>query len=116
MANVYEMVTARIIEELEKGIIPWQKPWTGTPNGAFSRSTGKPYSFINQLLLGKPGEYLTFKQIQEAGGHFPRYADFIWEYCARDNVDIFILSTLYARLLLSVSYSSTVIFAKKEFH
>lgn len=66
--NVYEMVTERIIAELEKGIIPWQKPWTGTATGAFSRSTGKPYSFINQLILGKPGEYLTFKQIQEAGG------------------------------------------------
>ena len=66
--NVYEMVTERIIAELEKGIIPWQRPWTGTPAGAYSRSTGKPYSFINQLILGKPGEYLTFKQIQDAGG------------------------------------------------
>ena len=28
-ANVYEMVTERIIAELEKGNIPWQKPWTG---------------------------------------------------------------------------------------
>ena len=28
-ANVYEMVTARIIAELEKGNIPWEKPWTG---------------------------------------------------------------------------------------
>ena len=67
--NIYKMVTDRIISELEQGRIPWEKPWTGTGDGAWSRSTGKPYSFLNQLLLGKPGEYLTFKQCQEAGGH-----------------------------------------------
>lgn len=67
MANVYEIVTERIIEQLEQGIIPWEKPWTGTA-GAWSRSTGKPYSLINQFLLGEAGEYATFKQIQEAGG------------------------------------------------
>lgn len=67
MANVYEMVTGRIIEQLEQGIIPWDKPWTGT-GGAWSRSTGKPYSFINQMLLKEEGEYATFKQIKEEGG------------------------------------------------
>ena len=36
--NVYQMVTDRIISELEKGRIPWEKPWTsGNPNGAFNR-------------------------------------------------------------------------------
>lgn len=25
--SVYEMITERIIEQLEKGVIPWQKPW-----------------------------------------------------------------------------------------
>lgn len=67
--NIYEMVTARIIEQMEQGIIPWQKPWTGRRGGAYSRSTGKAYSLLNQFLLAKPGEYLTFKQAQEAGGH-----------------------------------------------
>lgn len=66
--KIYEMITEKIIEQLEQGVIPWHKPWFGTPDGPFSRSTGKPYSFINQVLLDKPGEYLTFKQIQEAGG------------------------------------------------
>lgn len=28
--NVYDMVTSRILEQLEQGIIPWHKPWTGT--------------------------------------------------------------------------------------
>ena len=65
---VYEIITERIIAELEKGNIPWEKPWTGIRTGAYSRSTGRPYSILNPLILTKPGEYLTFKQITEAGG------------------------------------------------
>lgn len=45
-ANVYEMVTARIIAELEKGNIPWEKPWTGTQTGAFNRISKKPYESV----------------------------------------------------------------------
>ena len=67
--NIYQMVTDRIISELEQGVIPWEKPWTGKGDGAWNRVTGKPYSFLNQMLLGKPGEYPTFKQCTEAGGH-----------------------------------------------
>ena len=68
-ANVYEMVTERIIAELEKGIIPWEKPWTGVRDGAFNRITKRPYSFINQMLLLHRGEYATFKQWSDLGGH-----------------------------------------------
>lgn len=68
MSKVIEIVNERIMKQLEAGTIPWQKPWTGVRNGAYSRSTGKPYSLINQMLLGSPGEYLTVKQIMEAGG------------------------------------------------
>ena len=68
-ANVYEMVTARIIAELEKGNIPWEKPWTGVRSGAFNRISKKPYSLINQMLLQHSGEYATFKQWSELGGH-----------------------------------------------
>lgn len=72
--DIYGAITERIIEELEKGIIPWEKPWTGTKDGAISYATGKPYSVLNQMLLGKPGEYLTFKQIQDAGGKIKKGA------------------------------------------
>lgn len=68
--DVYGIVTERIIKELENGIIPWRKPWTGVREGAYSGSTGRPYSLMNQLLLGKPGEYWTKKQIMEKGGSF----------------------------------------------
>ncbi len=65
--DIYAEITARIIDQMENGIIPWQKPWVA--NGkAISHATGKAYSLLNQMLLGRPGEYLTFKQCQEAGG------------------------------------------------
>ena len=52
---------------MENGIIPWEKPWIACGK-AVSHATGKAYSLLNQMLLGRPGEYLTFKQCQEAGG------------------------------------------------
>lgn len=63
--NVYQMVTDRIIEELEKGVIPWRKPWkTHLDNKslAYSRISKKQYSLLNQMLLSNGGEYATFKQ------------------------------------------------------
>lgn len=67
--SVYEMVTDRIIEQLENNVIPWEKPWTGIKNGAFNRISKKPYSLLNQMLLKFDGEYATFKQWQDLGGH-----------------------------------------------
>ena len=49
--SVYEMVTERIIEQLESGVIPWEKPWTGVRSGAFNRVSKKSYSLLNQMLL-----------------------------------------------------------------
>ena len=67
-AKVYEIVTNRIIEELERGVCPWRKPWTGGRGGAYNRISRKPYSLINQMLLQHSGEYATFKQWQSLGG------------------------------------------------
>lgn len=67
--SVYEMVTERIIEQLENNVIPWEKPWTGIRNGAYNRITKKPYSLLNQMLLKHDGEYATFKQWTALGGH-----------------------------------------------
>lgn len=69
MSSVYELIADRIISELEAGIIPWKKPWSGKrKGGAISHNTGRPYSLLNQMLLGKPGEYITFNQCKEEGG------------------------------------------------
>jgi len=67
--DVYTMIAERIITELERGVVPWHKPWTIT-SPAISHATGKPYSLLNQLLLGgRSGEYLTFQQARKEGGH-----------------------------------------------
>lgn len=66
------MVTDRIIEKLQSGIIPWHQPWGGvkgnTAGMAINYVTRRAYSMLNQWLLGEPGEYLTFKQIKQLGG------------------------------------------------
>lgn len=67
--NVYELVTNRIIEQLENNIIPWEKPWSGTIDGAFNRVSKKPYSILNQMLLKYDNEYASFKQWKDLGGH-----------------------------------------------
>ena len=66
--DIYAAVTDRIVQQLEQGVIPWHKPWTGIQSGAVSGTTGKPYSLLNQMLLGKPGEWYTWNQIQKLGG------------------------------------------------
>lgn len=76
-ANVYEIITNRIIEELEKGVIPWRKPWTTSKKALASNQyfpcyplgSNKPYDILNQMLLGfKPGHYATYKKISDLGG------------------------------------------------
>lgn len=69
--NVYEIVTGKILAELEKGVVPWHKPWreSGEPVNIASK---KHYRGINTILLGM-AEYSnpwwgTYKQVQEAGG------------------------------------------------
>lgn len=57
--DVYSMVTERIIEQLEKGHIPWKKPWANCLEGTFNRVSRKPYSVLNQMLLSHAGEYAT---------------------------------------------------------
>lgn len=66
--DIYTTIADRIVEELAKGTVPWHKPWFGAMNGAYSRVTGKPYSLLNQMLLGDDGEYATMKQINAEGG------------------------------------------------
>src|SRR5467141_1902824 len=70
-ASVYEIVTSRILAELERGEIPWRKPWrTLPPANLISK---KPYRGINVFLLALAGYgsqyWLTFRQAQALGGN-----------------------------------------------
>ena len=70
--TVYEIVTNTILAALDRGVVPWRKPWNtgGTlPENAISRKT---YRGVNILLLSMSPfgdhRWLTFKQVAEQGG------------------------------------------------
>jgi antirestriction protein ArdC len=70
-SSVYEIITSRIVEELEKGVVPWRKPWkTLAPANLVSK---KPYRGINVFLLALQGYgsqyWLTYRQAQALGGN-----------------------------------------------
>ena len=92
MKDIYQEITDRITAQLEQGVIPWHKPWIISGKAcAISRSTGKPYSLLNQLILGKPGEYATFAQIKQEGGMVKRgaKAQFVvfWKWIEQEDKD-----------------------------
>jgi len=72
-ANVYEIITNKICDMLDKGTVPWRKPWTGS-NGDLPRSleSGKTYRGINLFLLAcadfESSYWLTFNQAKAKGG------------------------------------------------
>lgn len=73
MNKVYEIVTERIIQQLQRGIVPWHKPWHSAGNAPRNFVTSKPYRGINIFLLGAQGracpDWLTFNQAKAKGGH-----------------------------------------------
>lgn len=74
-SDVFQIVTDRICEQLAKGVIPWQRPWSvSIDNQAISYVTRKAYSPLNQMLLCEGGEYLTFKQCKALGGSIKKGA------------------------------------------
>jgi antirestriction protein ArdC len=88
--DVYEMVTNRIISELEKGVIPWEIPWHGV-KGTYNRISKKPYSIMNQMLLKHNGEYATFNQWRSIGGKIQKGAksEFVifWKLVPKEDYD-----------------------------
>jgi antirestriction protein ArdC len=69
--DVCTLVTNRIIELLEQGTVPWQKPWT---EAGFPRNliTKRQYRGTNLLLLQSLGYsqnlFLTWEQLKAVGG------------------------------------------------
>lgn len=73
-ASVYEIITNQILAELERGQVPWRKPWrTLPPANLISK---RPYRGINVFLLGFAGYgsqyWLTFNQAKQLGGNVRR--------------------------------------------
>lgn len=80
-ASIYETVTQSIINELERGIAPWVKPWKSgpamRPRSAISQ---RPYRGVNVLLLWSAAiergytnpAWLSYKQASDLNGHVKR--------------------------------------------
>ena len=70
--DVYEIVTEQIVNMLERGVVPWRRPWTSTglPRNLVSK---KPYRGVNVFLLSASKYvspfWLTMRQANELGGH-----------------------------------------------
>ena len=69
-----EELTEKIVADLEKGVIPWEKPWeAGDPNVSrpYNAVTGREYNGGNAFALFYSGQtdprWATFKQVQDAG-------------------------------------------------
>lgn len=96
--NVYEIITERICAQLEKGTIPWQKPWN-SPEGSNllprNLASGKAYRGVNVFLLHamayESPYWVTFKQAQERGGTVRKGEKatpvVFWKWLDSDQVD-----------------------------
>ncbi|MEO8886655.1 MAG: zincin-like metallopeptidase domain-containing protein [Mucilaginibacter sp.] len=69
--DVYQIITNRIVEQLEQQVVPWRKPWTeaGHPQNLLTKL---PYRGINTWMLASLGYaqnyFLTMKQVNAVGG------------------------------------------------
>jgi antirestriction protein ArdC len=75
MPSVYEVITSRIIKQLESGVAPWHKPWKTSGKDGLPRNliTNREYRGINVWILLSSGYaspcWLTFRQARELDGH-----------------------------------------------
>lgn len=69
--DVYQIITDRIVEQLEQQVIPWRKPWAeaGHPQNLLTK---RLYTGMNTWLLASLGYsqnyFLTWKQLKAVGG------------------------------------------------
>jgi antirestriction protein ArdC len=71
--DAYQVITDRIIAQLEKGVVPWQKPWQGGEQMPRNLVSGREYRGVNVFLLHamcyESPFWLTYKQASALGGH-----------------------------------------------
>jgi len=74
--DVFQEVTDRIMQSLEKRVAPWVKPWTTDDAGMPVSTTGHCYRGINKVVLGmvqaeqaySSGVWYTRRMARAAGG------------------------------------------------
>ena len=78
--SIHRIVTERIIAALERGTVPWYKPWQAATGRPRSMSNGQPYRGTNVFLLGLAASeqgyaspyWGTYRQISDLGGQVRR--------------------------------------------
>jgi antirestriction protein ArdC len=72
MNKVFDIITERIMKELERGEIPWRKPWSAAGEIPKNLASKKEYRGINIIILATAGfaspYFVSFKQCQKLGG------------------------------------------------
>lgn len=72
MADLYSSVTQTILDALERGVVPWRKPWRSFNSLPVNAISNRPYRGVNAFLLGitpyTDHRWLTFRQVTEQGG------------------------------------------------
>src|SRR5258708_5315696 len=70
MPSVYEIVTEKIIKQLESGVAPWRKPWTcQTPSNLITQKEYRGLDVFTLASQGFPSRFwLTLNQATKLGG------------------------------------------------
>lgn len=88
--TVFQVLTSRIVEALQRGVVPWRRPWNGgasVQNGVSKR----PYRGVNVFMLmacSNDTYFFTQKQIKALGGRFNDWKNRIpvvlWNWIEKD--------------------------------
>ncbi len=93
--GVYDIITERMIAQLERGTVPWHKPWAASDQLPANLTSGKAYRGVNPFMLGMAGYaspyWVTFKQARQCGGTVRKgehgWPVIFWKWVERDGAD-----------------------------
>lgn len=107
-ADIVNDIASMFISCLEKGEIPWHKPWNSSKSGFISGQTGKHYGLVNSLILTMRGhdlgEFVTLNQIMT---RMKCDKTNVWQYFVRESDGSIPKSS-------RIYYKSVVVYTKKD--
>ncbi len=76
--DAYDLVTARVLAALDRGVAPWRRPWHGLSGAPANAVTRRAYRGVNVVLLGlapfADHRWLTYRQAHALGAR-PRQGE-----------------------------------------
>ena len=110
----YEAITQSIIAAMERGIVPWRKPWTTKGFSPYNAISGRPYRGLNVpiLVLGGYGDprWMTFNQAKKKGAHVRKgergQLVYFWKIDRKDTGEVDDKGeTIYTRIFIFRMYN-----------